>query len=33
MYVGILPLSSDTPEDGIGGPLQMVASHHVVAGN
>jgi hypothetical protein len=28
-----LELSSDTLEEGIGFPLQMVVSHHVVAGN
>jgi hypothetical protein len=33
MYVSTLSLSSDTPEEGIGFPLQMVVSHHVVAGN
>jgi hypothetical protein len=33
MYVSTLPLSSDTPEEGIGSPLQMVVRHHVVAGN
>jgi hypothetical protein len=33
MYVSTLLLSSDTPEEGIGSPLQMVVSHHVVAGN
>ena len=32
-YVCTLSLSSDTPEEGIGSPLQMVVSHHVVAGN
>jgi hypothetical protein len=32
IYVGALSLSSDTPEEGIGSPLQMVVSHHVVAG-
>jgi len=32
MYVGTLKLSSDTPEDSIRCPLQMVVSHHVVAG-
>jgi hypothetical protein len=25
--------ASDTPEEAIGFPLQMVVSHHVVAGN
>jgi hypothetical protein len=30
IYVGTL--SSDTAEDGIGYPLEMVVSHHVVAG-
>jgi hypothetical protein len=33
LYVGTLLLSSDTPQEGIGCPLQMVVSHHVVAGN
>jgi hypothetical protein len=33
MFAGILLLSSDTPEGGIECPLQMVVSHHVVAGN
>ena len=33
MYVSKLSLSSDMPEEGIGSPLQMVVSHHVVAGN
>jgi hypothetical protein len=33
MYVSILLLSSDTPEAGMGIPLQMVVSHHVAAGN
>jgi hypothetical protein len=35
MYVGalLLSLSSDTPEEGIGSPIQMVVNHHVVAGN
>jgi hypothetical protein len=33
MYVGILLLSSDTPDEGNGSPLQMVVSHLVVAGN
>ena len=28
-----LLLSSDTPEEGIRSPLQMVVSHHVVSGN
>ena len=28
-----LLLSSDTPEEGIGSPLKMVVSHHVVAEN
>jgi hypothetical protein len=32
IYVGTLSLSSDTAEDSIGYPLQMVVSHHVVAG-
>jgi hypothetical protein len=32
MYVSILQLSSDTPEEDTGS-LQMVVSHHVVAGN
>jgi hypothetical protein len=32
MYVSTLLLSSDTPEVGIWIPLQMVMSHHVVAG-
>jgi hypothetical protein len=32
MYVSILSLSSDTSEKGIRSPLQMVVSHHVVAG-
>jgi len=32
MYVSTLLLSSDTPEEGIRSPLQMVASHRVVAG-
>jgi hypothetical protein len=32
MYVNTLSLSSDTPEEGIGSPLQMVVSHHMVAG-
>ena len=29
MCVSTLSLSSDTPEEGIGSPLQMVVSHHV----
>ena len=33
MYVGTPLLSSDIPEEGIGAPLQMVVSHHVVARN
>jgi hypothetical protein len=33
MYVSTLSLSSDTPEEGIGLPLQMILHHHVVAGN
>ena len=33
MYVSTLSLSSDTPEEGIRSPLQMVVSHSVVAGN
>ena len=33
IYVGTLLLSSDTPEEGVGSPLQMVVSYHVVAGN
>jgi hypothetical protein len=33
MYVSTVSLSSDTPEEGIGSPLQMVVSHHVVIGN
>jgi hypothetical protein len=33
MYVSTLLLSLDTTEEGIGSPLQMVVSHHVVAGN
>ena len=33
MCVSTLSLSSDTPEEGIGSPLQMAVSHHVVAGN
>jgi hypothetical protein len=33
MYVSTLLLSSDTPEEAIGFPLQMVVSLHVVAGN
>jgi hypothetical protein len=33
IYVRTLSLSSDTPEEGIGSPLQMAVSHHVVAGN
>jgi hypothetical protein len=34
MYMSTLPLSSDTPEEDIDWiPLQMVVSHHVVAGN
>jgi hypothetical protein len=32
-YVNILSLSSDTPEEAIGSLLQMVVSHHVIAGN
>ena len=32
IYVSTLPLSSDTPEEGIG-PLQMSVSHHMVVGN
>jgi Ni,Fe-hydrogenase I cytochrome b subunit len=33
MYVSTLLLSSDTQEEGIGSPLYMAVSHHVVAGN
>jgi hypothetical protein len=33
VYMSTLSLSLDTPEEGIGSPLQMVVSHHVVAGN
>jgi hypothetical protein len=33
MYVDTLSLSANTPKGGIGCPLQMVLSHHVVAGN
>jgi hypothetical protein len=33
MYVGTLSLSSDTPEEGIRPPIQMVVSLRVVAGN
>jgi hypothetical protein len=33
MYVSTLSLSSDTPEEGIGSPLQMVVSHHIFGGN
>jgi hypothetical protein len=34
MYVSTLVVSSDTPEEGIGSSyIQMVVSHHVVAGN
>jgi hypothetical protein len=33
MNVSTPLLSSDTPEEGIGSPLQMVVSHHEVAGN
>jgi hypothetical protein len=33
MYVGALSLSSDTLEEGIRCPLQMVVSHYVIAGN
>jgi len=33
MYVSTLWLSSDTPKEGTGSLLQMVVSHHVVAGN
>ena len=33
MYMGTLLLSSDTPEEGIWSPLQIVVSHYVVAGN
>jgi hypothetical protein len=33
MYVTTLLLSSDITEEGIGFPLQMVVSHHVVAGD
>jgi hypothetical protein len=32
MYMITLSLSPDTPEEGIGSLLQMVVSHHVVAG-
>jgi hypothetical protein len=32
MYVSTLLLSSDTPEEGIGPPLQMVVSHHLNSG-
>jgi hypothetical protein len=32
MYVGTLSLSSDNPEEDIRSPLEMVVSHHVVAG-
>jgi hypothetical protein len=33
MYVSKLQLSSDTPAEGHQISLQMVVSHHVVAGN
>jgi hypothetical protein len=33
MYVSTLSLSSDTPVESIGSPLQMLVSHHVIAGN
>jgi hypothetical protein len=33
MYVSTLSLSLDPLEEGIWSPLQMVVSHHVVAGN
>jgi hypothetical protein len=33
MYMSTLSFSSDTPEEGIGSHLQMVVSHHMVAGN
>jgi hypothetical protein len=33
IYVSTLLQASDTPEEAIGFPLQMVVSHHVVAGN
>ena len=33
MYMSTSSMSSDTPEEGINIPLQMVVSHHVVAGN
>jgi hypothetical protein len=33
MYVSTLLQSSDTPEEGIESPLQMVVWHHVIAGN
>jgi hypothetical protein len=32
VFMGTLVLSSDTAEEG-GCPLQMVVSHHLVAGN
>jgi len=32
LFMRTLPLSSDTPEKGHLIPLQMVVSHHVVAG-
>jgi hypothetical protein len=33
MYTSTLLISSETIEEGIGSPLQMVVSHPVVAGN
>jgi hypothetical protein len=33
MYVGILSLSSDTPEESMECPLQMVVGYYVFAGN